>query len=95
LNQEQFAEKFSEVLPPPQGFGGFGGGPPPGGGRGFGPGRFVGPAFFTAADTDKDGSLTRSDLKTAFEKWFTEWDLDKSGSLNEDKIPSRQYPVGF
>ena len=91
LTQEQFTEKIGEVLPPPQGFGPPGGAPPgggqrPGGGRGFGPGRFIGPGLFTAADTDKDGSLTRAELKGTFEKWFVEWDSDNNGSLNEDKL---------
>jgi hypothetical protein len=86
LNQEEFADKFSELLPPPQGFGGPGGGGPPGGGPGFGPGRFIGPGFFTAADANKDGSLTRSEIKGTFAKWFAEWDSDKSGFLNEQKI---------
>ncbi len=91
LSQEQFTERLTEVLPPPQGSGPPGGAPPgggqqPGGGRGFGPGRFIGPGLFTAADTDKDGSLTRAELKSTFEKWFAEWDSDNSGSLNEDKL---------
>jgi hypothetical protein len=94
LDQGQFTERLSTVLPPPQGFGrrdgaGPGGGPPPGGGRGgggFGPGRFIGPGLFTAADTDKDGSLTRAELKGTFAKWFSEWDTEKSGALTEDKL---------
>ena len=90
LSQDQFAERLSEVLPPPQGFGPRGappgGGPRAGGGRGFGPGRFIGPGLFTAADTDKDGSLTRAELKGTFEKWFAEWDSDKGGALTEDKL---------
>jgi outer membrane protein assembly factor BamB len=86
LNQEQFSEKLGEVLPPPQGFGPPGGGQPPGGRGGFGPGNFAGPGLFTAADTDKDGSLTRAELKATFEKWYADWDSDKSGFLNEDKL---------
>ena len=59
----------------------------PGGGRGgFGPGRFIGPGLFTAADANKDGSLTRDELKTTFGKWFGEWDKDKSGALDEAKL---------
>ena len=46
----------------------------------------VAPGLFTAADADKDGSLTRAELTGAFEKWFAEWDKDKSGLLNEEKI---------
>ena len=85
LTQEQFSERLSDVLPPPQGGpGGPGGGR--GGGRGFGPGRFIGPGFFSVADTDKDGSLTRPELKSTFAKWATDWDKDKSGLLNEEQL---------
>ena len=80
LSQDRFTEKFGELLPAPQGFG------PPGGGRGFGPGRFVGTGLFTAADANKDGSLTRAEFKTAFEKWSSDWDTDKSGSLSEERL---------
>jgi hypothetical protein len=71
------------------GRGGFGRG---GGGRGgfgpggFGPATFVAPGLFTAADADKDNSLTRLEFKGAFEKWFAEWDADKSGLLSEERI---------
>jgi len=91
LSQEQFTQRLKDVLPPPQRpggreSGGGDGGPPGGGGRAFGPAGFVGPVLFAAADMDKDGWLTRSELKATFEKWFTAWDSDKSGSLNEDKL---------
>jgi len=91
LTQEQFVEKLAEVLPPPEGFGRPGGDRPGGGQRsggrgGFGPGRFIGPGLFTAADSNKDGSLTREEFETTFGKWFVEWDKDKSGSLDEDKL---------
>jgi hypothetical protein len=58
------------------GRGGFGGG-----GRG-GPA----PALFTALDTNKDGSLTRSEMKSAFDSWFTSWDSAKAGSLGHDEL---------
>jgi Ca2+-binding EF-hand superfamily protein len=91
LSQEQFTEKLGDVLPAQPGFGPGGGGQRgggdrPGGGRGFGPARLVGPGLFTAADADKDGSLTRTELKGTFAKWFTDWDAEKSGSLTEDKL---------
>ena len=98
LTREQFVDKLPEILPPPQGFGPPGGGPPadneprpggppPGGGRGgFGPGRFIGPGLFTAADVDKDGALTRAELKETFTKWFAVWDKEQTGSLNEDQL---------
>ena len=92
LNQEQFVAKFGDLLPAPQGRQGGGGQPPgggqgPGGGRGgFNPGRFIGPGFFTAIDTDKDGSVTRAEMKATFARWYGDWDSAKSGSLTEDKI---------
>src|SRR5439155_24149381 len=61
-------------------------GPPDGGRGGFGPVLFIGPGLFSAADIDKDGSLTRTEFKQTFAKWFGEWDADKTGSLNEEKV---------
>ncbi len=89
LSQAQWTDKFSSVLPSSQSFG-----PPPGQspddgpprGPDFGPARFVGPVLFTAADADKDGTLTRTELKAAFAKWFNDWDADHSGSLTEEKL---------
>jgi outer membrane protein assembly factor BamB len=86
LSQEQFTAKIGDVLPPPPGSGPPGGGAGPGSGRGFGPGRMISPGLFTAADSDKDGSLTRAELKATFAKWTTDWDADKTGSVNEDQI---------
>ncbi len=80
VTQEQFAERLGDIVPAPQGFG------PPGGGRGFGPGRFIGPGLFTAVDADKNGSLTRAELRGVFEKWSSDWDADKSGSLSEPEL---------
>jgi type 1 glutamine amidotransferase len=68
--------------------GGRGGG---GGGRGG-----VAPALFTAVDTDKDGLLTRSEMKSAFDSWFTSWDTAKSGALAQDQLLAGlnvQFPV--
>jgi hypothetical protein len=92
VNQEQFVARLDEVLPAPAGFGppggrrGAGRGPGGGGGRGFGPARFIGPGLFAATDADKDGSLTRGELKAAFEKWSAEWDSEKTGSLTQDQL---------
>jgi outer membrane protein assembly factor BamB len=93
LSQEQFVERISTVLAPPQGSGPPDGGPGgdeqrPGGpgGPGGGIGRFVGPGLFTAANTDKDEWLTREEFRGAFGKWFADWDADKSGALNEEKL---------
>ncbi len=90
LTREQFSEKLGEVLPAPQGFARRGGGEGRGGagrgGRGFSPARFVGPGLFGAADVNKDGSLTRAELKETFGKWAVDWDTDQSGSLTEEKL---------
>jgi outer membrane protein assembly factor BamB len=50
------------------------------------PSRSTAPAFVTAADADKDGSVTRPELKNTFTKWYDQWDADKSGTLNEEKF---------
>lgn len=85
LSEQEFAERFGQIIPPPQGFGRPGGAPPdrP---RGFGAMRFIGPGLFAPADSNKDGSLTREEWKGTFEKWFGEWDTDRSGVLSEEKL---------
>jgi type 1 glutamine amidotransferase len=51
------------------------------GGRGA-----VAPGLFTATDVNKDGAVTRDEMKGAFEKWFVEWDTTKSGALTQDQV---------
>ena len=81
LSREQFAERFYDAVPPRDN-------PGDGGNTGGArrPSRSTGPAVFTAADTDKNESLNRAELKGAFAKWFDQWDADKAGSVNEDKV---------
>ncbi|MCY2986771.1 MAG: PQQ-binding-like beta-propeller repeat protein [Planctomycetota bacterium] len=91
LSREQFVQKLGDVLPPPHGFGPPGETPPEtgqrsGAGRRFGPAGMVGPGLFTAADADKDGALTRAELKASFENWFSAWDADKSGRITEEQL---------
>jgi alcohol dehydrogenase (cytochrome c) len=50
------------------------------------PSRSTAPAFLTAIDNDKDGSLTRVELKDTFTKWYEQWDAEKSGALSEEKF---------
>jgi outer membrane protein assembly factor BamB len=83
LSQDQFAAKFYDALPPRDTAGGSEGGA---GGARRGPSRSTAPAFFAAADSDRDGSLTRAELKQTFEKWYNTWDADKNGALDEDKL---------
>jgi outer membrane protein assembly factor BamB len=82
LTPEQFAEKFYDAVPRGEGAGGPGGDGAPR----RGPSRTTAPAFFAAADSDKDGSLTRAELKATFAKWATDWDTEKTGSLTEEKF---------
>ncbi len=44
--------------------------------------------LFSATDTDKDGTLTRAETKSAFDAWFTNWDTGKSGKLSQEQILS-------
>lgn len=52
------------------------------GGRGGG----VAPSLFDALDTNKSGSLTRSQMTSAFEAWFASWDEGKTGYLTSDQL---------
>jgi type 1 glutamine amidotransferase len=54
-------------------------------GRGGGRGN-VGPAFFTAVDTDKDGAVTRAEMKATFERWYGQWDAAGTGALTQDQL---------
>jgi outer membrane protein assembly factor BamB len=86
VDAQQFNDHFSDLFPPPPGFSGpgehHGEAPKPGGSRPAGPGA----GLFTAADADKDGKLTRDELKETFAKWFVAWDKDSAGSLDEAKL---------
>jgi type 1 glutamine amidotransferase len=51
----------------------------PGGGRNA-------QALFTALDMDRDGTLTRSEMKSGFDSWFTAWGGANNGTLTRDQI---------
>jgi type 1 glutamine amidotransferase len=56
-------------------------------GRGGGGGRGnAGPAIFTVVDANKDGAVTRDEMKATFDKWFTEWDSAKTGGLTQEQL---------
>jgi hypothetical protein len=57
------------------------------GGRGGGRGG-VAPALFGAADTNKDGSLSRDELKGTFDKWYTAADPANAGSVTPAQLAS-------
>jgi len=57
----------------------------PGAGRGGGRGGAAGGVVFGAADADKDGSVTRDELRATFGKWFSAWD-GGTGALTQDQL---------
>jgi type 1 glutamine amidotransferase len=57
------------------------------GGRGGGRGG-VGPALFTVADANKDGAITRDELKGTFDKWYTAADTANAGSVTQAQLAS-------
>src|SRR5438067_2207948 len=56
------------------------------GGRGGGRGGAVAGSLFTASDINKDGSVSRDELKAAFEKWFADADAAKTGSITQEQL---------
>jgi type 1 glutamine amidotransferase len=43
-------------------------------------------SLFTAVDANKDAAVTREELKSAFDRWFTEWDSEKTGALSQEQV---------
>lgn len=84
LNRDQFSGGFSVLLAPPQGGGR--GGPGGRGGRGGGPGGFMGGILFAAADSDKDGRVSRAEFEGVLERWATEFDQDRDGSVDRTEL---------
>ncbi len=62
------------------------GGARQGGGRRGGRGGGIGVAFFTVADANKDGALTRSELRTTLDGWASNWDRGSAGSVTFDHV---------
>jgi|ERR1043166_5030934 Ca2+-binding EF-hand superfamily protein len=81
LTQTQFTERLRKLLIPTQEEAPAGANQRAGGGSAY-----VFNGLFTAADRDKDGSVTRAELKTTFEKWYADWDSEKSGAITEEHV---------
>ena len=43
-------------------------------------------ALFTALDANKDGALTRDELKATFNRWYTAWDTSKANALTSEHV---------
>ena len=66
--------------------------PPAGGGRGGGDNSA---ALWTLLDADKDGSITRAEMKGAFDKWYDAADTAKSGSVTTEQLgPALEHGPG-
>jgi hypothetical protein len=61
------------------------------GGRGAGGG--MGGAVFTAVDANGDGSVTRQELKAAFDAWYASADTAKTGAVTEHELVAHLTPV--
>jgi type 1 glutamine amidotransferase len=55
-------------------------------GRGGGRGAALANGLFTVADANTDGNLTRDELKSTFDKWYTEWDTAKTNALTQEQL---------
>jgi type 1 glutamine amidotransferase len=55
-------------------------------GRGGGRGAALANFLFVTADTDNDGNMTRVELKSALDKWYTEWDTNKTNALTQEQL---------
>jgi type 1 glutamine amidotransferase len=53
-------------------------------------------ALWTALDADKDGSVTRAEMRSAFEKWYDATDTARSGSVTMDQLgPALNTALGL
>jgi type 1 glutamine amidotransferase len=43
-------------------------------------------SFFTLLDGNHDGTLTRDEMRAAFDNWYTQWDAAKSNALPAERI---------
>jgi type 1 glutamine amidotransferase len=51
-----------------------------------GPGGGPSATLFTLVDTNKDGAVSREELKGTFDKWYTDWDKAKTNALTLEQV---------
>jgi type 1 glutamine amidotransferase len=56
-----------------------------GGGRGA-PANTTNPLLWTAFDVNKDGSITKAEMKSTFDKWYDAADSAKKGSVSQEQL---------
>lgn len=62
------------------------GGPAGAGGGGGGQRGAVAAALFTVSDADKDGAITRAELKASLDKWSTAWETTAGSGLGQEQL---------
>jgi type 1 glutamine amidotransferase/Ca2+-binding EF-hand superfamily protein len=62
-------------------------------GRGGGGGGGMGGSVFTAVDANNDGTVTRQELKSAFDAWYASTDTAKAGSVTQNQLSVHLIPV--
>lgn len=81
LSEDEIKTGMNETLAPPANApGGF---KPP---AGFGPGTFLGPALLKAADSDKNGKVSKTEWTSLFGIWMKEWDKDGDEGLDNGEL---------
>src|SRR5262245_9356199 len=55
-------------------------------GRGGGGGDSIAAQLFTLLDGNRDGGLTRGELKSALDTWYTQWDASKSNAIGLEQV---------
>jgi hypothetical protein len=94
LTMDGLTSGLNDVLGPSAGLAGRRLAPPPGqagppagrGPRAFGPGTFLAPALFHAADTDHNNELSADEFVSVFDRWFNQWSSDQSNTLTEEQM---------
>src|SRR5580765_1829747 len=81
-----FAAAYAQQAPPAPAAGAAAQGGARGGAAGRGSGSDTNAQLWTAFDADKDGSITRDEMKAAFDAWYAAADIAKSGTITQEQL---------